>query len=47
VQELCGDDGSRWKEASEWAARALQERIHLWNGVAGISESVSEAACLH
>ena len=36
VAELCGNDPARWEEASTWANNALQERILLWNGIAGL-----------
>jgi hypothetical protein len=33
MQEICGDDDQKWKEASEVAQEALKMRIHLWNGI--------------
>ena len=36
VEELCGEDPVRWEEATAWANNALQERILLWNGIAGL-----------
>lgn len=33
VEELCGDDAGKWNEAADYAQRALQARIALWNGV--------------
>lgn len=31
VSELCGDDDSRWQEATDWAIRAIEARIGLWD----------------
>jgi hypothetical protein len=31
--ELCGDDDSKWIEATEAVKEALQERIALWDGI--------------
>ena len=33
VQELCGDDEIKWREATETAKQAMQTRINLWNGI--------------
>jgi hypothetical protein len=33
VDRLCGDDPSRWRAAEEAAARSLEARIILWDGV--------------
>ncbi len=33
IQELCSDDKEKWKEATIFAKKALEHRIHLWNGV--------------
>jgi hypothetical protein len=33
IQEICGDDDQKWNEASEVAMKALEMRIHLWNGI--------------
>lgn len=37
VEELCGNAPERWKEARDWANRALQERILFWNGIAAVA----------
>ena len=34
VEELCGDDEVKWKEAEEVAILALEKRIALWDGIA-------------
>jgi hypothetical protein len=34
VARLCGDDPSRWAEASATARRCLESRIALWDGIA-------------
>ncbi len=31
--ELCGDDDSKWMEATQAVKEALQERIALWDGI--------------
>ena len=36
VEELCGDDANKWAEATEVAVQAMQTRINLWNGIAGL-----------
>lgn len=33
VSELCGDDVSKWKEATTASLEALQQRKQLWDGV--------------
>lgn len=33
VQNLCGEDETKWKEATEVAKEAMQTRIELWNGI--------------
>jgi dipeptidyl aminopeptidase/acylaminoacyl peptidase len=33
LTHLCGDDGRRWKEATDAATHAIEARIALWNGV--------------
>lgn len=33
VSELCGDDESKWREATDAAKKALQVRYALWNAV--------------
>lgn len=33
VQELCGEDARKWSEAAQYAARALQLRKRLWDGI--------------
>jgi len=33
VAELCGDDDTKWKEATETAKKALQVRYTLWDAV--------------
>lgn len=32
--ELCGEDASKWEEASAYVIRSLQHRVALWDGVA-------------
>jgi len=34
VQELCGDDASRWEAAQIAANRSLDARLHLWDAIA-------------
>jgi len=34
VEELCGDNEVKWKEAEEVAILALEKRIALWDGIA-------------
>ena len=34
VEELCGDNEVKWKEAEEIAILALEKRIALWDGIA-------------
>lgn len=31
VSELCGDDATRWQEATDWAIQAIEARIGLWD----------------
>jgi hypothetical protein len=31
VSELCGDDETRWQEATDWAIQAIEARIGLWD----------------
>ena len=31
VSELCGDDATRWQEATDWAIQAIEARISLWD----------------
>jgi hypothetical protein len=33
VQNLCGDDGSKWNAATDAAVAALQARIEFWNAI--------------
>ncbi len=33
VSELCGDDDSKWEEATHIAQQSLQHRIHLWDAI--------------
>lgn len=33
IEELCGEDQEKWREATLFAKKALEHRIHLWNGV--------------
>lgn len=33
VSELCGEDATRWQEATDWAIRGLEARISLWDAV--------------
>lgn len=33
VEELCGDDETKWQEAAEWTIKALEKRITLWDAV--------------
>lgn len=33
IINLCGDDDTKWQEATEAATKALQSRIVLWDGV--------------
>lgn len=40
VEELCGEDDTKWKEAQIYVERALKSRNELWNGV---SESIELA----
>ena len=34
IEELCGDDDEKWKEATEVAREALRRRIGLWDEIA-------------
>jgi pyrroloquinoline quinone (PQQ) biosynthesis protein C len=34
VEELCGNDSQKWKEAEECAVEALNIRHQLWSGIA-------------
>jgi hypothetical protein len=34
LQNLCGDNPNKWREASETAEIALKARLSLWNGIA-------------
>jgi hypothetical protein len=34
VAELCGDDATKWQEATDAAEMALRARIALWDGIA-------------
>lgn len=34
VEELCGEDNEKWKEASLYSEQALQLRIALWDAIA-------------
>lgn len=41
VELLCGEDNNKWAEAQEAAARALELRNELWNGVVrALSDSI-------
>lgn len=33
VSELCGDDDSKWEDATHIAQQSLQHRIHLWDAI--------------
>ncbi|RPD46984.1 DUF3050 domain-containing protein [Hymenobacter sediminis] len=33
VRELCGTDAQRWQESREVAARCMQARVSLWDGI--------------
>ncbi len=33
VSELCGDDATKWEEATSYVLRSLESRIILWDGV--------------
>jgi hypothetical protein len=41
IQELCGNDKQKWKEATEVSINALKMRMHLWDGVLKEIESVA------
>lgn len=43
IQELCGSDPVRWKEATEAVAVALQARISLWDGIVS---QVEQEGCI-
>ena len=34
IQELCGDDETKWHDVLECSEKALQQRINLWNHIA-------------
>jgi hypothetical protein len=34
VQELCGNDEAKWREAAHAAEQALEARLALWDGIA-------------
>ncbi|SNR25741.1 Protein of unknown function [Maribacter sedimenticola] len=34
IQELCGDDGKKWKDVLQYSQEALQQRINLWDFIA-------------
>lgn len=40
VQELCGTDAAKWKEAADFALQALEWRNKLWNGILSEKEKV-------
>lgn len=40
--QLCGDDATRWQQATEAAQKALQMRVALWDGVLSEIEQALE-----
>ena len=42
VNELCGKDETKWREALIYAKKALEFRIRLWDGIYNIIENKSE-----
>ena len=42
VEELCGTVNENWDEATRWAKQSIEERILLWDGVAGTGIPSSE-----
>lgn len=39
TEELCGDDETKWKEATEEVKKALHARIRLWDGIVAAIEN--------
>lgn len=39
VAQLCGNDATKWQEASVMAQQALRQRIKLWDGVVAAMET--------
>jgi len=39
VNQLCGNDQTRWEEAISYSKQALQLRIKLWDGILGELEN--------
>ena len=39
VNQLCGNDPTRWEEAMSYSKQALQLRIKLWDGILGELEN--------
>ena len=33
IQQLCGNDASKWDEALDYSKKALELRIGLWDGI--------------
>jgi hypothetical protein len=33
IQQLCGNDTSKWDEALDYSKKALELRIGLWDGI--------------
>ena len=44
IQELCGDDDDRWREAADAVVVALRSRIALWDGIVSCCRVVVASA---
>ena len=42
IEELCGDDATKWKETLEIAKLALEHRIALWDNISNLINSNAE-----
>jgi hypothetical protein len=42
MEEICGSDTNKWKEATEVSILALEKRYQLWNGIEASIESPAQ-----